>query len=60
MLKIKPKNNKVLFVSDVHLGVHQNSSVWHKTAIQLAEWIALTMEEQNLNTIFFCWRCISR
>jgi len=53
MLKIKPKNNKVLFVSDVHLGVHQNSSVWHKTAIQLAEWIALTMEEQNLNTIFF-------
>lgn len=53
MLKVKPKNNKVLFISDVHLGVHQNSSIWHKTAIQLAEWVAVQMEESGLDTIFF-------
>ena len=52
-LKINPKNNKVLFFSDLHLGVHQNSQTWHKICISLAEWIKSVMYEQKLDTIFF-------
>ncbi|MFZ9876811.1 MAG: metallophosphoesterase, partial [Candidatus Nanopelagicales bacterium] len=52
-LKINPKNNKVLFFSDLHLGVHQNSQTWHKICINLAEWIKSVMYKQKLDTIFF-------
>lgn len=51
--KIKPKNNKVLFLSDLHLGVHQNSHTWHNISITLAHWIKEQMENEKLDTIFF-------
>ncbi len=53
MLHINPKNNKVLFFSDLHLGVHQNSQTWHNICIDLAEWINSVMISYDLNTIFF-------
>lgn len=53
MIQIKPKNNKVLFFSDLHLGVHQNSQTWHNICLDLAHWIASRMDENNLDTIFF-------
>ena len=52
-LKVNPKNNKVLFFSDLHLGVHQNSQTWHKICLDLAEWINQVMKEHKLDTIFF-------
>jgi DNA repair exonuclease SbcCD nuclease subunit len=52
-ITILPKNNKVLFFSDLHLGVHQNSQTWHKICLDLAEWIRQTMVSHNLDTIFF-------
>jgi DNA repair exonuclease SbcCD nuclease subunit len=52
-LKINPKNNKVLFFSDLHLGVHQNSQTWHTIALNLAQWIKQVMREHHLDTIFF-------
>lgn len=51
--KINPKNNKVLFFSDLHLGVHQNSQTWHKICLDLAEWIDCVMKSYKLDTIFF-------
>lgn len=53
ILKINPKNNKVLFFSDLHLGVHQNSQTWHNTCIRISEWIDDTMKKHKLDTIFF-------
>lgn len=53
MLKISPKNNKVLFFSDLHLGVHQNSQSWHKICLDVAQWIGQVMKEKKLDTIFF-------
>lgn len=53
IMKVNPKNNKVLFFSDLHLGVHQNSQTWHKICLDLAEWINAVMKEQKLDTIFF-------
>jgi DNA repair exonuclease SbcCD nuclease subunit len=52
-LKVNPKNNKVLFFSDLHLGVHQNSQTWHKICLDLAEWIDKVMKKHKLDTIFF-------
>jgi DNA repair exonuclease SbcCD nuclease subunit len=53
MIQINPKNNKVLFFSDLHLGVHQNSQTWHKICLDLAEWIDSVMKTKGLDTIFF-------
>jgi DNA repair exonuclease SbcCD nuclease subunit len=53
ILKIKPKRNKVLFFSDLHLGVHQNSQTWHNIALDLAAWIKQVMVDHKLDTIFF-------
>jgi DNA repair exonuclease SbcCD nuclease subunit len=53
MVQIKPKRNKVLFFSDLHLGVHQNSQTWHNICLDLARWIAGRMIDHNLDTIFF-------
>lgn len=52
-MKIESKNNKVLFFSDLHLGVHQNSQTWHKISLDLANWIKSVMVSNKLDTIFF-------
>jgi DNA repair exonuclease SbcCD nuclease subunit len=52
-LKINPRQNKVLYFSDLHLGVHQDSQTWHKIALNLADWIDSVMIKNNLDTIFF-------
>jgi DNA repair exonuclease SbcCD nuclease subunit len=51
--KANPNLNKILFFSDLHLGVHQNSSSWHQTCLQVAEFINSTMKEKSLDTIIF-------
>jgi len=52
-LKINPRQNKVLFFSDLHLGVHQNSQTWHNIALDLSKWIKQVMHQHKLDTIFF-------
>lgn len=52
MVHIKPRRNKVLFFSDLHLGVHQNSQTWHNICLNLARWISDRMVEHDLDTIF--------
>ena len=52
-LKVNPKNNKVLFFSDLHLGVHQNSPAWHNICLDVASWIDSVMKKHKLDTIFF-------
>lgn len=52
-MTINPKSGKVLFFSDLHLGVHQNSPTWHNIALDLADWINDVMKQQKLDTIFF-------
>ena len=52
-LKVNPKNGKILFFSDLHLGVHQNSQIWHKIALEVGEWIDVVMKQCRLDTIIF-------
>jgi DNA repair exonuclease SbcCD nuclease subunit len=43
--------NKVCCISDIHLGVHQNSQIWHEIAIEFAQWLDTTLKQKNIKDI---------
>ena len=46
--------NKVAIFSDLHLGVHSNSSEWHKYAIEWANWFRDECRNKGIKDIIFC------
>jgi DNA repair exonuclease SbcCD nuclease subunit len=42
---------KIACISDIHLGVHQNSQTWHDIAIKFAYWLKSTLLERNIKDI---------
>jgi len=48
------KKNKVAIFSDLHLGVHSNSSEWHKYAIEWANWFREECRDKGIKDIIFC------
>lgn len=44
-------SNKIACISDIHLGVHQNSQTWHNIALNFAKWLDSTLKEKNINDI---------
>ena len=50
-MKIKFNQRKVCCVSDIHIGVHQNSSMWHDIAIEWAIWLKEQLEEKKITDI---------
>lgn len=50
---MKPKINKhkICCISDIHIGVHQNSKVWHDIAIEWAAWLKKELKKQNIKDI---------
>lgn len=42
---------KVCCVSDIHVGVHQNSSLWHDTTLTWGEWLRDELYKNNINDI---------
>ena len=46
-------NTKVAIFSDLHLGVHQNSSFWHETSLKWCKWFVSEVEKRNIKTILF-------
>ena len=51
-----PKLSKprVAIFSDLHLGVHSNSSNWHNYAIEWANWFRDECKRENIKDIVFC------
>lgn len=47
-------NCKVAIFSDLHLGVHMNSPVWHGISLNWAKWITNELRKQEIKEIFFC------
>lgn len=41
-------NRKVCCVSDIHVGVHQNSAMWHDISLDWAKWLRDQMNERGL------------
>jgi DNA repair exonuclease SbcCD nuclease subunit len=54
MLKGKSfSDNRVAIFTDLHLGVHQNSSSWHDIGKKWADWFISSLKENNIKTILF-------
>ncbi len=44
-------STNVCCISDVHLGVHQNSEVWHNVALKWARWLKEELNKKNVRDI---------
>jgi len=44
-------STNVCCISDVHLGVHQNSEVWHTVALKWARWLKQELNKENVRDI---------
>jgi DNA repair exonuclease SbcCD nuclease subunit len=42
---------RVAFISDIHLGVHQNSQTWHDIAINYAYWLKDQLHDQGIKDL---------
>jgi DNA repair exonuclease SbcCD nuclease subunit len=48
------KKAKIAIISDLHLGVHSNSTFWHNIAIEWANWLKVDLNKRNIKDIIFC------
>ena len=45
------KSQKVCCISDIHIGVHQNSDLWHGITMKWASWLADELTKQGIEDI---------
>lgn len=45
------KQKKIACISDIHLGVHQDSQKWHNIALEFADWLDQTLTENDITDI---------
>ena len=50
-MKFKLNNRKVCCVSDIHVGVHQNSAMWHDIALDWARWLNKNLKTHGITDI---------
>lgn len=48
------QQNKVCCVSDIHIGVHQNSAIWHDIAISWSRWLRDELKREKIHDIIIC------
>ena len=44
-------NPRVCCISDIHIGVHQNSNQWHEITIEWANWLAEELRSKDITDI---------
>jgi len=47
-------NKKICCLSDLHIGVHQNTSIWHNISIDFANWLVKQLDENGIKDIVIC------
>ena len=52
-MEISLNKSKVAIFSDLHLGVHLDSAVWHQVALKWCDWFILELKRQNITDIIF-------
>lgn len=50
-MTIKINKRKVCCVSDIHIGVHQNSAMWHDITLEWARWLKSELESHKITDI---------
>ena len=48
------KQPKICCISDIHLGVHQNNSNWHKVLLDWANWLDKELQSNKIKDIMIC------
>jgi DNA repair exonuclease SbcCD nuclease subunit len=48
------KNKKVAIFTDIHIGIHKNSAVWHNVALSFCDWMIDRLQERGITDIIFC------
>jgi len=48
---MKFNNSKICCVSDIHIGVHQNSIKWHEIAVNWAQWLKQELNKKEITDI---------
>jgi DNA repair exonuclease SbcCD nuclease subunit len=51
LMKINFGDRNVCCVSDIHIGVHQNSAMWHDIALDWAKWLRDELTEHGISDI---------
>lgn len=46
------KGSRVCCIADLHVGIHQNSSVWHEISLKWADWLKVELKAKNIKDIF--------
>lgn len=42
------KDSTIALISDIHLGVHQDSYAWHNIALSFADWLCVELKKRNV------------
>ena len=45
---------RICIVSDIHLGIHQNSLLWHNIALKWAKWLKKELKQKKITDIIMC------
>jgi len=45
---MKFKDSTIALISDIHLGLHQDSSRWHNIALEFADWLNIELKKRNI------------
>lgn len=51
MNKINFYNKKVAIISDIHLGLHANSEMWHDIILNYGKWLKDELEKHNIQDL---------
>lgn len=50
---MKPFNDKIAVVGDLHIGIHQADIKWHQTSINYANWLKKILKKNKIKDIVF-------
>lgn len=48
------KQSKICCISDIHIGVHQNNSSWHKVLLDWSDWLCKELKKNKIKDIMIC------
>jgi DNA repair exonuclease SbcCD nuclease subunit len=48
------KEKKIAIFTDIHIGVHRDSPVWHQIALDWVDWFTEQVKQHNIKNILFC------
>lgn len=45
---------KIALFTDIHVGIHKDSSLWHQIALNWVDWFISEIKKRNIKNVLFC------